>query len=493
MKFCHKKSCLSDLLQNGGDERIKVNTFTGMNRYGSGLFPRKDEINFSSTTATTISSSTSSYAINLFQDIKNAPDICESTVNLYNKCVEKIKSILSIEGNYVALTASGTDALMLAVDDFSNKSPEEITCLLCGSDETASSAANAASLKYFSEIDIFGLKIGKGKPSANSKKITKLIEIPLKDAEGKYFEKSNLESKIEKVIKSELDKKQRVILIVIDQSKLGNIFPDMSFLHNLRDNYLDKLDILVDACQMRLSSLRIRQYLNFGCTVLITGSKFLTGPAFSGAIIKPKDKALCLTPELSKYLLTHESITALHVKHLDGYIAILLRWAVSIKLWNDLVVSVSEKKQSEIMLSLSKKFSAELNNYEYIRPLFIDEFDVLSNGRDDIFSCRTIFPFMVLDKKGDITSEKKLRTIYSLLNADVSSLFNSEYKKIAAFRCHIGQPVAITDKCGVLRVSIGLRMLIGAAKNDVDRFINDQFKKLQIVIKKIELLKDLEL
>jgi hypothetical protein len=43
----------------------------------------------------------------------------------------------------------------------------------------------------------------------------------------------------------------------------------------------------VDACQLRCSISRIREYLESGFSVMITGSKFAGGPPFSGALLLP--------------------------------------------------------------------------------------------------------------------------------------------------------------------------------------------------------------
>jgi hypothetical protein len=44
---------------------------------------------------------------------------------------------------------------------------------------------------------------------------------------------------------------------------------------------------VIDACQMRLSRRRIARYLDDGFMVLLTGSKYFTGPPFCGALLLP--------------------------------------------------------------------------------------------------------------------------------------------------------------------------------------------------------------
>jgi len=48
------------------------------------------------------------------------------------------------------------------------------------------------------------------------------------------------------------------------------------------------VEVIVDACQFRISPPTIRAYLEHGFCVALTGSKFVTGPAFSGALMVPE-------------------------------------------------------------------------------------------------------------------------------------------------------------------------------------------------------------
>ena len=48
-----------------------------------------------------------------------------------------------------------------------------------------------------------------------------------------------------------------------------------------------RVQVVVDACQMRLGRPRLKKYLDRGYLVIVTGSKFFTGPAFSGALLVP--------------------------------------------------------------------------------------------------------------------------------------------------------------------------------------------------------------
>ena len=74
-------------------------------------------------------------------------------------------------------------------------------------------------------------------------------------------------------------------------SKTGLLAPSLEAAAELRQRHRGRLDVLVDACQMRLSPERIRACLAAGWMVLVTGSKFFGGPPFAGALLVPADVA----------------------------------------------------------------------------------------------------------------------------------------------------------------------------------------------------------
>src|SRR5690606_7791087 len=55
--------------------------------------------------------------------------------------------------------------------------------------------------------------------------------------------------------------------------------------------YGEAIDVVVDACQGRISIRMVNEYLKLGAAVLFTGSKFYSGPPFSGALLLPSPLA----------------------------------------------------------------------------------------------------------------------------------------------------------------------------------------------------------
>jgi hypothetical protein len=58
----------------------------------------------------------------------------------------------------------------------------------------------------------------------------------------------------------------------------------------LKDEFPEKVSVVVDACQWRRPPEKIRADLDAGFMVMISGSKFFGGPAFSGALLLPPDR-----------------------------------------------------------------------------------------------------------------------------------------------------------------------------------------------------------
>jgi hypothetical protein len=66
------------------------------------------------------------------------------------------------------------------------------------------------------------------------------------------------------------------------------VLPDFEHLDTLVDRHGDAVSFIVDACQARITSAAIADYLARGCAVLVTGSKFMGAPPFSGFALVPR-------------------------------------------------------------------------------------------------------------------------------------------------------------------------------------------------------------
>ena len=80
---------------------------------------------------------------------------------------------------------------------------------------------------------------------------------------------------------------RHALIHVVHGSKTGLVLPDLADIDFLRDRHGHALTLVVDACQARLSNGAIAAYLKRDAIVLLTGSKFIGGPPFSGFALVP--------------------------------------------------------------------------------------------------------------------------------------------------------------------------------------------------------------
>lgn len=70
------------------------------------------------------------------------------------------------------------------------------------------------------------------------------------------------------------------ILHVVCGSKSGAQLPSWDCVNTLTEKFGERLLVVVDACQLRVSQTAVRSYVNSNYVVLVTGSKFYCAPAF---------------------------------------------------------------------------------------------------------------------------------------------------------------------------------------------------------------------
>jgi hypothetical protein len=74
---------------------------------------------------------------------------------------------------------------------------------------------------------------------------------------------------------------------IVHGSKTGLILPALADVDALRVRHGENATLVVDACQARITSPAVGDYLARDAIVFITGSKFMGGPPFSGFALVP--------------------------------------------------------------------------------------------------------------------------------------------------------------------------------------------------------------
>jgi hypothetical protein len=261
--------------------------------------------------------------------------------------------------------------------------------------------------------------------------------------------------------------------------------------------------IVVDACQMRLGRRRMRTYLDRGYMVLITGSKYFGGPAFSGALLVPTGLSRSLDrgegiapglldyasrsdwpkrwaalrsrfesrPNLGQWLRWEAALEEIRAYYRvpDAFRALALR-----QLWAGI--------ESLIMLSSSLRLVGHGTKAGEIE--------------DEEFAHATIFPFTLHRHRGPLSTDH-CRVVYRALAQDLREVIGGSEadRAIAAQRCLIGQPVRLemrdAEPTAALRLCVGARLVTETWSPDAraaQQNLQRELDRIASVVAKIELL-----
>jgi hypothetical protein len=282
---------LDQLLVSGGDVRLSIQA-DGRNDYGCPPRPSPSLISLSSCTATPIS--TRAYdRVTCARDELLQASIMAGLADSYDVRLDAIRDELkhhldlSDTGVEVIFSASGTDSQLHALWLTQLLLGRPLTSIVAAADQTGSGTAHTARGHHFSDFTASGVRVGKGTPIAGLAEAVTSVALPSFDGSGRPIPSAELDAALYDAVRDAVARGNGVLLQTMDSSKLGRRIPGDHCMALIADRWPDKVQIVVDACQMRLGRQRLRAYLDRGFMVQITGSKFFTGPPFSGALLVP--------------------------------------------------------------------------------------------------------------------------------------------------------------------------------------------------------------
>src|SRR5579883_3414135 len=283
---------LETLLASGGDTRLQLDAATRLNGYGWRPYPRPEAFTFASSTATSISergfAAADAVRHALIRDglrrgLESAfADHVEAQREMLKKLLE-----LDHTGTDIVFSPSGTDSELHALFVARTLLGTPMASVVVAADETGSGIAYAACGKHFNSLTAQGMTVEKGDPVLGLAEDVACLPIPLRDPEGRARSLTEVDDAVIAAAAEAVRSGRKVLLHAMDRSKLGGRAPSLACLGEIGARWPGRVQILVDACQMRLSRSRLRWHLDRGHLVLVTGSKFFTGPPFSGALLVP--------------------------------------------------------------------------------------------------------------------------------------------------------------------------------------------------------------
>lgn len=271
---------LVTLLCSGGDARITLDPQTGLNRYLAAPYPRRT-LAFASSTANDISPAAFDHLLAL-----NAAGQ-GSYANHLDTLRRRIAAVYGLGPQTgVIFAPSGTDCEFIALAAVQGRAKGGVHNILLGADEVGRGCIHSARGCHFAECTALGHATHTGQPVAGMEKVT-LWDVPVRCERGEARDSREIAQVVRAEIVNAREQDQHALLHVVHGSKTGLILPRLREINALRAEFGDSLSIVVDACQARITSEAVRGYLSLGAIVLLTGSKFMGGPPFSGFALVP--------------------------------------------------------------------------------------------------------------------------------------------------------------------------------------------------------------
>ncbi len=500
------------LLMSGGDLRLKIDEIDLLNKYGCRPFPRPDAFTFASSTATSVSNfafdkTDKVRSILIKNSLKNG--FKKATIEFSELLKNNLKKIFKLNDECeIIFSPSGTDSSLQIAAITQIISNKDITHILVASDETGSGVPAALKGCNFENTTALNYPVKKGDKIEGFRDVD-LIKIPFRDENGQLKSSLQLDEEVFNAISKTNELGRHVVLHIMDQSKLGYQSPSEKSIENLNSLENLSMQIIVDGSQLRLDPKDIQNYLNKGYIVTITGSKYFTGPPYSGALILPKNVSQLIhsvkntLPEgLTKYYNHSDWPTSWCCSNdlSDGY-----NYGSYMR-WNAAIVEMERYYKTPILyrnmgIEMFCNFVEDsINEATFLEPIYGDETKTNSYKSKEfgIRNIRTIFPFFIR-KDNKVLSVDQVKKLYVLLNSDISDQFEDsplEIIRLAAQKCHIGQAVNVKYgndfQSAVLRISLGARVISESWINrDISiyfRNIETQMNQITVIIKKIDLI-----
>jgi len=458
----------AELLTSGGDGRIICDPESGLNRYGCAAIPDPAVLAYGSATASTVSRAGFAAADRLRRRLADAARREPATVTYAREAARVRRELVNLcglsdlAGLDVILGASGTDLHVFASQ-------------LVGADGMVPPLA----------VTVAETETGSGVPAAlrdgAGPGATEVAAVGVRTANGDMRPRASIDADATALVSTSAAGGRSVLLIVTDVSKTGLIAPGPACALDLRDRH-PTIEIMVDACQFRLAPSTLRAYLEHDVWVALTGSKFVAGPAFSGAVLVPERAAARLRPR--PWTSTLDACSA-RADWPSGWTTrsalpdvanhgLLLRWEAALTELRAFR-SLSEHSVSAFLESLREAVNRRLTTDPAFAALPLPDLDrrplVAGRAWDTI---PTIFPFLLRRCRrgggGRLLCRDETMRVYQMLRRelldDATAGLPDVVRLTAERPCQVGQPVDLGMRDGrpvsALRLCVSMRNITDA-------------------------------
>ena len=370
---------------------------------------------------------------------------------------DELRNHLGLANAEVVFSPSGTNSQLHALFLARARLGPALTTVIVAADQTGSGTAYTSRGCHFSAATAQGSPVQKSEPVAGLAHSVTSVAVGLLDENGDCRPPAETNSQVLAAIEASIASGTSVLLQIIDSSKLGWRAPSDQCLDEISARWPGRVQVVVDACQMRLGRPRLKQYLDRGYLVLVTGSKFFTGPPFSGALLVPAVLAgtIDAISEIAPGMLEYSSRSDWPMKWhglrsrfpIRANFGQWLRWEAAleeIRAYHD----VPDQFRRMALTIFGEGVERIIASSPWLR-LLPPQPRPADGGVDEELAERTIFPF-VIELQDRALSLDDCRKIYRALARDARDSVPAESHgrdvEIAAMICLVGEPVALRQR-----------------------------------------------
>lgn len=459
------------LLASGGDARIDLDPITRLNRYFAAPYPRQTRA-FASSTANDISREAFAHICAALPDWERLS---------YARRLDNLRQRLTVAYDLpdqceIAFAASGTDLEYIALALAVGQAAGGVHNILLGADEVGSGCIQSAHGRYFAERTARGIETKPGVMVAGLDNVT-LVDVPVRCIEGKARSSAEIYAAIAAECELAKAADATILLHIVHGSKTGLILPALEEIDALLANYGDRIIPVVDACQARITSPALAQYLARGAIIFLTGSKFMGGPPFSGFALIPQ-------------ALIHRA------KPLPIGLDDVLRRAELPEIWPDREILADESN-----VGLSLRLEASVFELERFQEIPLEQFDALVDAFEGAVHeeiCKPLGISLVETSGEPVNRAHHALEMRTLATLDLSGMrpgltfedATALHRKLALSGVRLGQPVkAVRMQQGnwgaTMRIGLSMPQMsrwANYARDDAHRAITNELKAVRTAI-----------
>lgn len=513
------ETTVEQILISGGDSRLELDSTYGFNRYGVPPRPRPEAVHFSSSTASAVSDYGFMFCDILRRDLLSSilhegEDETDLRLRAIDATGRAICVLLGLaeDAADVAIAPSGTDVEFLTVMlSLAGADERPLTNILISPAETGRGVKFAGAGRYFDDSAATDVPIQKNAPAWPNADI-QTHEIAIRGCDGTPRAAEELDGEVLDIARQALDRGRHVLVHVLASSKTGLNAPTYDTIETLTGLAPDRVDVAVDACQMRTEFDILGGLINRGWMLQISGSKFLTGPPFSGALVLPirfRDRVerVANLLEQAPGIGRSEDWTSWWAERLPRVsgqrtpsFGPVFRWLPAI-LEAQLLTLLPTAMRRWAFESFREAISTRLKQSKWLKLIDDEVIHSIETDASNELSRLSIVSFQVLGnaKDGELLplDESACREIFELLNIDTVNFLGKlspAEKVLAAQQSHIGQPVTLMTEDGpftILRMVLGARFftIVGhAGAGSVEAALESEISDALRAIGKLELL-----